>query len=318
MKTNRLIALLIGISALCLTSCLHKDLCFDHNHRVGVYVVFDWSKAPDAQPTSMLSYFIPIGDEALLYTFAGRDGGEISLPSGAYTAISLNGDNSYWAGLRYTDDPDRFEIYTRDADRLQAYGLSSRSVPRAENTENERMALAPGMVWSDRQDNISLPADFEGDRIITFYPEEIVCHYTVDIINVNNLEYLHGEAVDGTLSGMAEGYLHGQRKTTDVPVTMPFTLAPLQTERTLHAEFLTFGECDTNKVAHLLTVYLYLTDGTKWYHTFDVSSQITTAPDPRHVHIIIDGLDLPKPVSGSGGFVPDVNDWNDIYIDLPM
>lgn len=318
MKTRNIIPLFIAVSALSLTSCLHKDICFDHNHRVGVYVVFDWTKAPDAQPTSMLTYFMPVNGEALTYTFAGRDGGEISIPFGEYTAISLNGDNSYWAGLRNTDDPDRFEVFTKDADQLQAYGIAARSVPRAESAENERMALTPGMMWSDRQDNIDLPADLEGDRFITFYPEEIVCHYTVDILNVSNMEYLHGAAVDATLSGMAEGYLHGRRTTTDVSVTMPFTLIPSQSDRSLHSEYLTFGECDSNKVSHLLTVYLYLTDGTKWYHSFDVTSQITSAPDPKHVHIIIDGLELPKPLSGSGGFVPDVNDWNDIYIDLPM
>ncbi len=318
MKLRKLTGLLVALPALFLTSCLHKDLCFDHNHRVGIYVVFDWTKAPDAQPTSMLTYFFGAAGEPIEYTFAGREGGEISIPFGTYDAISLNGDNSYWASLRNTDDPDRFEVLTKDAEQLQAYGLSSRSIPRAKGVEGERIAMTPGMMWSDRQNDIDLPVDMEGDRIITFYPDEIVCHYTVDILNVKNLEYLHGAAVDATLSGMAEGYLHGKRTTTDVAVTMPFTLTPSQAESSLHSEFLTFGECDTNKVQHLLTVYLYLTDGTKWYHTFDVTEQVTTAPDPRHVHIVIDGLDLPKPVSGSGGFVPDVNDWNDIYIDLPM
>ena len=59
-------------------------------------------------------------------------------------------------------------------------------------------------------------------------------------------------------------------------------------------------------------------DGSKWYHSFDVTQQVTDAPDPKHVHIVINGLDLPQPISEGGGFVPSVNAWNDINISLKM
>ncbi|MDE6310341.1 MAG: DUF5119 domain-containing protein [Muribaculaceae bacterium] len=310
---------LLACSALTLGSCRHKDLWYEENSRMDVYVVFDWRNAPDAQPESMMAYFYPAdGSQELTYTFADREGGHASVPAGTYCGIGLNGDTSYRLGIRNTETPDGFEVYTKDAHELEGYGLQARSLPRAEESAEERMALTPDMVWSDRQDNIELPDDFEGTRYITFYPEEIVCHYTVDILDVENIDNLHGASVDATLSGMAEGYLHGKRSTTDVAVTMPFTLKPETAERSMHAEFLTFGECDTNKVRHMLTVYMYLTDGSKWYKTIDVSDQVSTAPDPRHVHIVVRGLELPKIISGSGGFIPDVDEWRDISIDLPM
>lgn len=315
----KLITLFAAITALSLTSCRHKDICFDHSHRIGVYVAFDWRNAPEANPTSMLTYFYPAdGSETLLYTFADRDGGEISLPYGSYSALALNGDNSYWASFRNTDDIDSFEVFTRDAEQLEGYGVATQSLPRAKGAESERLAKTPGMMWGGRTDNITLSDDFEGDKIITFFPEEKVCHYTVDVVDVKNIANLHGASVDATLSGMAEGYLHGKDMTTDVAVTMPFTLAPDTENNSLHAEFLTFGECATISTRHLLTLYIYLTDGSKWYQTFDVTDQVTDAPDTRHVHIIITGLTLPQPITGSGGFKPDVNDWNDIVIDLPM
>ena len=313
----------MAIIALSTSSCLHKDLDFEINDRGEVYVAFDWRNAPDANPSSMLTYFYPAkGGDALLYTFADPSGGQISIPYDYYSGISINGDNTDWAGMRNMDDPEQFEVFTRDAESLEAYGILSRSVPRAEGTEDERMAKTPGMIWSDRRNDIDLKdsnnADRNGTRIITFYPEETVCHYTVDILDIKHSEYLHGAEVDATLSGMAEGYLHGKRTTTDVAVTMPFVLQSVDEGKALTAEFLTFGECSTTSRRHMLTVYVYLSDGTKWYHSYDVTDQVTSAPDPRHVHIIVRGLDLPQPIAGGSGFRPDVNDWNNININLPM
>ena len=39
-----------------LTSCEHKDLCYDYPHRQNVEVTFDWSEAPDANPSTMSLY----------------------------------------------------------------------------------------------------------------------------------------------------------------------------------------------------------------------------------------------------------------------
>lgn len=42
-----------------LTSCEHKDLCYDYPHRQNVEVTFDWSEAPDANPSTMSLYLYP-------------------------------------------------------------------------------------------------------------------------------------------------------------------------------------------------------------------------------------------------------------------
>lgn len=323
MKQYRLlISVMIGWLTLSLGSCRHKDLYYGVNDRSEVDVVFDWRNAPDANPTSMLAYFYPAdGGDELLYPFADITGGRISIPYGYYAGIAINGDNTDRIGMRHCDDPELFEVFTRDAATLEANAIASRSVPRAPGAEQERMAMTPGMVWIDRSDNIRLDADGDdggGVRIVTFYPEEVVCHYTVDVLDIRHPEYIRGAETDATLSGMAEGYRHWNRTATDVAVTMPFVLKPQDSGARLSAQFLTFGECEPAGRRHMLTVYVCLTDGTKWYHTFDVTDQVAGAPDPRHVHIIVRGLDLPEPISGGSGFKPDVNDWNSIDIDIPM
>jgi len=49
-----------------------------------------------------------------------------------------------------------------------------------------------------------------------------------------------------------------------------------------------------------------------------VTRQVDDAADPRDVHILLDGLPLPKPIVNGGGFHPTVDEWQNIYVDVPM
>lgn len=300
-----------------LCSCEHKDLVLD-DRQDDVRVVFDWRNAPDAEPASMAAYFYDTaGEKSLRYIFQGRDGGEIEIPIGTYSGLGMNSDDTDWARVRNTDDVDGFETYTDEAETLEIYGLPTRALPRAEGTENERIVKTPGMLWADRRDNITI-IHTGRQQLITLYPQEAVCHYTVVIRDVSNLEYIDRSEIDGTISGMAEGYNHGSNLPGSEHVTMPFTLTADNGAGTLKGQFLTFGEPSGDPAQHILTIYLYLTDGTRWYYTFDVTGQVQKAPDPHHVYIELSGLPLPKPIVAGGGLAPDVTDWNTEDIEIRM
>ncbi len=202
MKTLRFTSTSLLLTTLLLgaTSCNHKDLCFDHMHQIETDVVFDWQKAPDANPASMAVVMFDrnLQNDPIRYILSGRDGGTIDLPFGQYDAIALNADLNDWAYFRNQPDIESVEIYTHDAERLQAYQLMPEAVPKVRGTEEERMAATPGMAWSTRSDSIILTAD-DTHKVITMYPEEIVCHYSVEILDVENLENARGEIIDGTI-----------------------------------------------------------------------------------------------------------------------
>lgn len=304
--------------ALLFSSCEHKDLIYGDANQSDVEVVFDWQYAPDANPSSMATYFFDYEASApIRFIFDNKEGGMIKIPADSYCALAMNSDYGDWAQMR-GNTIDEFETYTQDADNLAAYGLATRAIPRAPGTEQERVAKTPGMLWSHRLDNINIEYNTKATshKVITFYPQEAVCHYTVDINDVENLNHLDGSQIDGTISGMAEGFIHGKNCGSENHVTMPFVLDADKSADTLHSEFLTFGESANNSGTHILTIYLYLTDGSKWYYTFDVTNQVHNAPDPRHVHIVLSGLPLPTPITAGGGIVPTVNDWQTEDIDL--
>ncbi|MDE7154216.1 MAG: DUF5119 domain-containing protein [Muribaculaceae bacterium] len=307
------------LSAMLLSSCRHKDLYMEEAVTSQLYVKFDWSQAPDANPSSMALYMYENdGTNPMRFIFSNRDGGYIKVPFGTRHAICMNGDNTDWAHLRGKETIENMELYTSDAEMLESQKLSTSALPRSRESESERMAKTPGMLWAQRTNEIRI-VPHEGTDTITLYPHEAVCHYIVDIYDVDNLEGVSSASIDAVISGMAEGYSLGQQTSTDAPVTMPFTLKTNVAGKSLHSEFLTFGECSNTSHPHHLTVYMILKDGSKWFHTFDVTQQVTQAPDPTHVHIIIKGLPLPEPpAEGGTQLSADVNEWQPVYIDMKM
>lgn len=305
------------------TSCEHKDLCLDHAHAVEVEVVFDWRNAPDAAPASMSLYLFPGDGEALRYDFTGRDGGTIRVPIGKYEALCLNSDTEN-IGYRNTERKGTFEVTTQTSPLLgglSALGVRSEGAPRADGVGDERVALSPDMLWSDHAESIELK-HIPARQRITLYPEQSVCRYTVEIRNAENLKYVFG--VSGSISGLAGGLLPGTGPDalTGERVTIPFDAAVGEGENgeksVVTGGLLTFGHSPAVDKAHQLTVYAVLSDGSKWYYTYDVTGQIHSAPDPRNVHIVLDGLPLPKPITNGGGFQPEVEPWKPVEIDLKM
>lgn len=300
------------------TSCEHKELCYDHSDAVDVEVVFDWCNAPDASPESMSLYLFPAGGEALRYEFTDCRGGTIRVPVGSYEALCLNSDTEN-VTYRNAERRETFEVTTRTADLLSGLsvlGVLSDGVPRVDGTESERVILPPDMLWSDYAESVELKPT-AGTPTVTLSPEMSICRYTVEIRNAANLKYVSG--ISGSLSSMAESLYPGVGcdATCKTGATIPFDAAVSADKSTVTGELFAFG-CPSARKTHTLTVYAVLSDESKWYYTYDVTDQIHSAPDRRDVHIVLDGLPLPKPIVNGGGFQPDVDDWQSVNVDIEM
>lgn len=300
------------------TSCEHKDLCYDLSDAVDVEVVFDWCNAPDASPESMSLYLFPAGGEALRYEFTDCRGGTIRVPVGSYEALCLNSDTEN-VTYRNAECRETFEVTTRTADLLSGLsvlGVLSDGVPRVDGTESERVILPPDMLWSDYAESVELKPT-AGTPTVTLSPEMSICRYTVEIRNAANLKYVSG--ISGSLSSMAESLYPGVGcdATCKTGATIPFDAAVSADKSTVTGELFAFG-CPSARKTHTLTVYAVLSDESKWYYTYDVTDQIHSAPDRRDVHIVLDGLPLPKPIVNGGGFQPDVDDWQSVNVDIEM
>lgn len=320
------------------SSCEHKDLCYHHPHTKTLRVEFDWRDAPDANPEGMCVFFYPLDGEDVpqrRFDFTGKKGGGIEIQVGRYRVLCYNNDTESVL-LRGTDAFDTHEGYTREGNIFESiYGSGANYAPKAKEAEDERVVISPDMIWgcaaldveisetgvsylcfpkSEREDWSGKPA-VSTEQVITLYPHELVCTYTYEVRNVKNLKY--ATQMCGSLSGMAPSLLFGDESLGTECVTIPFESVS-DGVSTITGRFYTFGHHEENTAPHKLLLYVWFVDGSKYYYTFDVTDQIHSAPDKRHVHIIIDGLDFPQPIGNGSGFQPSVDDWQTVEEDIIM
>lgn len=326
MKTHcyGITSLLLGILLLLTEGCAQKNLKdgAPTTLAANVKVVFDWSKVPDPQASSMVLYLYSDEHDVMNYWFNTPDGGYIKSYSGMHTAVCHSNDDPYVHHLRNHDTHYGFEIYTDNASVLVGQGISTRGIPRADGTEDEPLRMTPSMIYGAQHGEINLRAS-ELEQTVTLYPEELVCRYSVEFVDVENLKSADLR-IDASISSLAGGYYPGRMSATSEAVSHTFTLTADDEMTSLRSEFLTFGLPDGDDLPHKICVYIALKNRTGNFYTFDVSDQVNKAPDPRNVDIKIHGLKLPEipddppPTPPEGGMSVEIDSWDIFYFDLQV
>lgn len=316
-------SVLLVILFLLAEGCTHKDLNEDAHTTIAenVEVIFDWSKTPDKEAKTMVLYLYSKEHDVMDYRFNNPDGGFIRTYGGSHTVVCHSNDDPYRHHLRNHHSHEEIEIFTDETAILVGQGISTRGIPRAKGTEDEPLRNTPSMIYGSQDRDVSLKVSALPQQI-KIYPEELVCHYTVEFIEVKNLKNANVE-VDATISSMAGGYYPGRMKATSEAVSHTFTLTPDVENKSLHAEFLTFGAPDGEKMPHKLCLYIVMKNRTGTFYTFDVTEQVNNAPDPRNVKIRISGIELPDipddpftPPQGEGGLSVDIESWEVFHFGL--
>lgn len=324
----KLYTAVIGV-LLTLVSCDHKEFCHDDGRTKKLIVEYDWSDAPEANPRGMCVFFYSLDNgEYYRFDFDNPKGGEIEIPVGEYMLITYNNDTEL---VRFsgTNHFDTHIAYTREGDLLEPlYGNGVTSTAKPDN--GERVCITPDNLWGCHVDYVkitdtcvyyTLPADDEDVcdcdrqqttdvRVITLYPHDMLCHYSYEVRNVENAEYI--SKISASLSGMAPTLKLMDESLPDECVTLPFA-GKVGDNNKITGSFLTFGHNDNNSAVHKMTFFVIMNNGAKYRiennDNLNVTAQVDTARDRRHVHIIIDGLKVPYSKDDDGGWDPSVDDW---------
>lgn len=316
--------LLLAVVGMLLSSCIHKELCYDHGACTSVEVafVFDWSKSAEADPSEMNLFLFPEeGGEPILHQFTSKSGGTRAVPYGRYKVIAFNnndnahqdisGDNLSGISTRGMNDFHAFEAYLRqEANHLASYANASRAV----RDSNEPVVRPARQLWSASLQGVEILNDGTPQRVV-LYPEQRHITYTIVVEQVDNPYIASGDGVrfEASLSGMLTGLLLGELTPSAEPLsTIAFPVS--KPNGTLYAEVLTLGEDPTkgSDQEHTLTIYYVLPDGRKLYEDFKFkhTDAIVDASDPYNIVIRIPKLSLPKPLV-IGTEPISINEWQE-------
>lgn len=345
--------LLCIVASATITSCDHKELCLGHRLVQRVKVEFDWSDAPEASPRGMTVYFYPLGNADgsaptgayQRVDFKGMDGGYVELPRGVYRIICYSNDSEI-NQFHSVADYDAHTVFTREGSLLECLPLSLTSTgPRAEGQADQRIVITPDQLWGSTlawtevigtgefhehtsgagrsASEATDPATGERIQVITLMPHEMTCHYTYEIRNVKNLK--HVDKMCAAISGMTPSIKAATEELHTEPVTLPLEAISVGDKNIVTGSFHTFGHHADNPQPHIMTLYVWMDDGRKFVYgtgtnpgSFDVTEQVENAPDRRHVHLIIDGVELPQPLENGSGFHPSVDGWGTVESDIIM
>lgn len=318
--------LFVGFIVLALMACEPRELCYDHIRcaQASVQVVFDWQKAPAAQPSAMTVLFYDLdnpSNEPIRYDLPGMEGGTVQIAFGRYQVVAYNYDTEtiLYNGLASSET---LEAYTRHSSLEEETRLAPtrNAMPRAPQTEHEPVILEPDPLWCGVSGLTVTSA--ENVQRVVLQPVSRYHEVTLTIRNVPNLQYT--SQFGGALSGLAASVLMVSGQVNDECVTEAFPVTDVDAS-TLQMQIRIFGHCPrimegiVNK--HLLTIYAILADGSKWYYTQDITQQLHDALDSSddvHAFIELDGLPLPKPIVNGSGFQPIIDGWQSIEIYLGM
>lgn len=323
-RCHKFPSLLIGVMFLLAEGCTHRDLNYDAPTTIAekVEVVFDWSRCPEKEAQTMVLYLYSQEHQMMDYRFNNPDGGMIRTYGGQHTAVCHSNDDPYGHHLRNHHSHDEIEIYTDVTAVLVGQGISTRGIPRAKGTEDEPLRETPSMIYGTHDRDINLKVTSYQQQM-SLYPEELISHYTVEFVDVENLKSADVR-IDATISSMAGGYFPGRMKPNSEAVSHTFTLSADLERNSLSSKFLTFGIPDGEELPHMLCLYIALKNKTGGFYTFDVSDQVNKAPDPRNVSIKIYGLKLPDipddpvPPQVEGGVSIELDSWDSYHFDLKV
>lgn len=333
-------SLVIVFAIAVLSSCVHKELCYNHRehaHRFHVEVIadyrYDWEEyygGPDWSvqwPEHYLPYddlrpTKPSGLRVVNYKDEqgynvhniSADGGVVNLYDGENNILFYNNDTEY---ILFSRQQEGNRATTRATTRTKTRATYVGS--QYDNEEEETMT-PPDMLYANYWDTyipekVLDPAPLE----ITLQP--LVFKYKVRYEFTEGLEYV--AIARGALTGMAKSVLMDTGETSAESATILYDCD--LTEYGVRALVTSFGIPDFPNVNYptrapirnILNLELLLKNGKLMTLDFDVTDQVQK--QPHGGVIVVNDISIKKEdgSSGSGAFDVDVNDWGE-YEDIVL
>ena len=322
---------------LAISSCKRDHLYYEGLHTATVIVNPDWTKS-HLHPNGVTVYAYNSSDGSLYKRFPPVSAQErcyIQLPKGNYTLVVMNDTPEEFA--------DRIDfIGEENLNTLQAKGVQDLKRSKIENAsgslycivEPDTLAVALYSNLNITQQQIDYFWDKPENTVspenaikINVEPQRVVTMINIKA-HVKGLKYARGTTIS-YFRGLAEGHMLGQGQNSMESVAQSFILNQRvfdpgsDSDGTIKASFLSFGMLGDGNTSsrYYLDINFVLINGEPYPLTFDVTDLITVDISLNlqlSLNLNLE-IELPEVIGDEGGgFNPDVGEWEDEIVDIPI
>ena len=311
------------VAALCAVlamtgACKRRPLTtVDNNVVVNIDIDYNIVNYPDPEEPSMMRvmFFDNEDGDFASHAFLPANGGMVGvIPGRTYHVLTYNFDTeSTVVGEEHSWD----NIYATTNEVPE--NVKSRLRSRADADENELIVYEPDHHYVARERDIYIPArSVDAPAVeIDLHAFTIVETWKVYIDRLQGLAYT--ASVAGVISGLAQYNTLATDEESVSKVSVFFETMDISSDGVLEIQFNTFGYVPSEH--QVISLVVTDTAGGGHIFDFDVSEQFVDNPEQiiriKTDQVIIDEPDDPDSGSG-GGLNPDVDEWDDVIIDIPI
>lgn len=243
--------------------------------------------------------------------FLPPTGGQVSLiPARTYDVLVYNFDTE----TTWLEDENWWhKIYASTSLIPDSFKTKLRS--RTSKADEENIVYDPDHLFVGRAEDVFIPSrSVEAPTVyIDLYCETVVETWLLEVRTVTGVENIG--SIAAVVTGLAGSNRIAFDERSQEYVSVYFDNQVIDDNGVLTARFNTFGHNPDIAVPQVLSLVFTDIAGKGRTFDFDVSDQF---PDNKEQIIrIVTEIDIPKPMtSGDGGFVPKVDEWDDINTDI--
>lgn len=319
MRTLRII--LAVCLVLCVGSCQRRPFGEPFSKvllKIDVDLDIEHEQNPVTRPELMkVCLCDPVTGEVVFYDFLDAEGGYISPKPGDYDVIVYNYDSEF-AKVRdernfYTVNGSTDEVSDYVKNQLKPFLAARQQMHMQQRSDAELIVEQPDHLFAGTVKGVHIPQVYEEevlDMTVGVDVSTVVETWYVKLSNVKGVENI--SEIKSLMTGMSESTLLHNRQDSENPVTILFDMKAGKDGRSLVGMFRIYGK--NPLYDSLLDIDLEITDtgGEEEYFNFDVTDQFDNNKD--HWIIIDEEIVVDKPVGG--GFLPTVDEWENIETDI--
>lgn len=322
---TRMTAALVLTMAMLAASCQRRPFA-EHTTEVNLVlnvktdiVINDEVPMPE---TMRIGLYETDGGSVQYTDYISSTGGLIHPKPGTYDLVVYNiGTES--TQIRNEKSHDDIEAFTSEVSSFLKSQLGKFLEKRAQaqakaepEAKEEKIVFEPDHLFVGHLRQTEIPALLEDGEDIEIHlnvdAHSVVETWNVEIPNVDGVEYVQ-KAV-AIISGQAGSHFIGREEDSSESVSIYFEMSVDKETGVLFGKFNTFGKHPEAQSVLSLDINLTDTGGKEHHYHFDVDSDFMD--NPALEIVIEDEVKVEQPTGGGGGFVPTVNDWDEVRTEI--